>query len=48
MARNGYVRNLVESMLGEVLEVDLDMSEVEWGEYMRVRVQINITQPLQR
>lgn len=47
MARNGYVGNLVGSMLGEVLEVDLEMEEVEWGDYMRVRVQLDITKPLQ-
>ncbi|XP_042942811.1 uncharacterized protein LOC122276999 [Carya illinoinensis] len=46
MARNSYVGNLVGNMLGEVIEVDLEKGEFEWGEYMRVRVLIDISQPL--
>ncbi|XP_042958084.1 uncharacterized protein At4g02000-like [Carya illinoinensis] len=48
MARNEYIRRLVGGVLGEVLEVDLDKGEMEWGEYMRVRVLINISKPLLR
>ncbi|XP_042944586.1 uncharacterized protein LOC122278462 [Carya illinoinensis] len=48
MARNEYIGRLVGGALGEVLEVDLDNGEMEWGEYMRVRVLINISKLLLR
>ncbi|XP_042944768.1 uncharacterized protein LOC122278651 [Carya illinoinensis] len=48
MAQNYYVGKRVGSMLGEVFEIDLEKGEVEWGEYIRIRVMVDITQPLQR
>ncbi|XP_042968967.1 uncharacterized protein At4g02000-like [Carya illinoinensis] len=48
MACNEYIGRLVGGALGEVLEVDLDKAEMEWGEYMRVKVLINIFKPLLR
>ncbi|XP_041001563.1 uncharacterized protein LOC121247253 [Juglans microcarpa x Juglans regia] len=48
MAYNMYIGKLIGGLLGEFLEVDLDEGEMEWGEYMRVRVRLDISQPLQR
>lgn len=31
--------------LGEVVKVDLEENEFAWGEYMRVRVNLDITKP---
>lgn len=48
MAQNEYVGNLVGEALGRVEEVDIEYGEVEWGEYTRIRVCLNITKPLLR
>ncbi|KAF5469007.1 hypothetical protein F2P56_013112 [Juglans regia] len=48
MARNSYVGKLIGSLIGEFLEVDLAKGEFEWGEFMRVRVLLDISTPLQR
>lgn len=46
MARNEYVGREVGMALGSVEEVDLDYGEVEWGEFMSIRVAMDITKPL--
>lgn len=46
MARNEYVGREVGAAMGAVKEVDVDYGEVEWGEFMRIRVTIDITKPL--
>ncbi|XP_042950030.1 uncharacterized protein LOC122282137 [Carya illinoinensis] len=48
IAQNEYIGKLVGSALGEVLEVDLDKGEMEWGEYMRVQVMLDISKPFLR
>lgn len=48
MARNEYTNNLVGMVLGKVEEVDIEHEAIEWGEYMRIRVCLNITKPLLR
>lgn len=46
MARNEYIGREVSMALGSVEELDLDYGEVEWGEFMHIRVTIDITKPL--
>lgn len=46
MAQNEYIGNLVGASLGKVEEVDLPHGDVEWGEFMRIRVSIDITKPM--
>lgn len=48
MARNDYVSGLVGVSLGRVKEINLEYRKVKWGEFMRVRVTIDITKPLIR
>lgn len=48
MACNDYVRGLVRASLGRVETIDLEYGEVEWGEYMQVKVNLDITKPLAR
>lgn len=48
MARNEYVGNLVGSALGKVKEVDIAHKAIEWGEFMRIMVCLNITKPIRR
>lgn len=48
MARNDYIGSLVDNSLAHTEEVDLDEGEVEWGEFMMVRVKLNIKKPLVR
>ncbi|KAF5463985.1 hypothetical protein F2P56_014103 [Juglans regia] len=48
MAQNSYVGKLIGNLIGDFLEVDLAKGEVEWGEFMRVRVLLDISKPLQR
>ena len=38
----------IRSKLGEVLEVDVSESRVQWGKYLRVRVRIDVTKKLIR
>jgi hypothetical protein len=42
------VRELLGSTVGVADEVDMDEEGVEWGEYLRVRIQINLYKPLVR
>lgn len=35
-------------MLGSVNKVDLDYREVKWGEFMRIRITLDIMKPLLR
>lgn len=48
MAQNEYIGNLVGEAIGKVEEVDINYKDVEWREYMRVRICIDITKPLLR
>lgn len=48
MARNEYVYKLVGDTLGQLEEADLDHGEVEWGEFMRLRVGIDIKKRILR
>ncbi|KAF5463103.1 hypothetical protein F2P56_019045 [Juglans regia] len=48
MVRNVFVGKKLGERLGSVEEVDLEKGEVEWGEYLRVRVTFNVTKPLLR
>lgn len=44
--RNEYIGQLIGNSLGQCEKVDLDTSEMEWGEFMYVRVNLDITCPL--
>lgn len=46
MAQNEYVSKLIGGALGQLEEIDLVYGEFEWGEFMRLRVSIDITRPL--
>lgn len=46
MARNEYIGKLIGASLGRVEEVDIEEGAVEWGEFMQVRVHLDITKPL--
>lgn len=48
LARNEYIRNFIGNALGRVKEIDMVPREVEWGEYMRIRVTLDITKMLLR
>lgn len=48
MARNEYISGLVGASIGRVEEVDLEYGEIKWGEFMRVRITLDITKPLIR
>lgn len=48
MAQNEYIGNLVGEAIGRVEEVDINYRDVEWREYMCVRICIDITKPLLR
>lgn len=48
MAHNTYVGEEIGKSMGVVEEVDLEPNEVEWGEYMWVKVKLDITKPLLR
>ena len=36
------------SIVGKVEEVDTDWDGTSWGEYLRVRVHVNLTKPIPR
>lgn len=46
VARNEYIGWLIGNLLGKFEEIDLDNSEVEWREFMCVKVKLDITWPL--
>ncbi|XP_040991016.1 uncharacterized protein LOC121238254 [Juglans microcarpa x Juglans regia] len=48
MAMNVFVGKKLGERLGSIEEVDLEKGEVEWGEYLRVQVTFNVTEPLLR
>lgn len=48
MARNEYIGRITGNSLGRVEEVDLEIGEIEWGEYMLIRVNIDISKILLR
>lgn len=45
MARNVYMGCLIRNSFSQVVEVDREEDEVTWGEYLRMRININITKP---
>lgn len=45
-AKNEYTGNLIGNHIGRVVEVDVEKNEMAWGEYMRIRVSMDITKPL--
>ncbi|XP_035547260.1 uncharacterized protein LOC118348857 [Juglans regia] len=47
-AMNAKVGRLIGNKIGIVEEVDGEQGEVAWGEYLRIRVKIDISQPLMR
>lgn len=46
MARNEYISKMIEASLGKVEEVDLEERAVEWGEFIRIWIHIDITKLL--
>ncbi|XP_042973000.1 uncharacterized protein LOC122304802 [Carya illinoinensis] len=48
IACNEYVGKLIGDTLVKVIEVDVDYDDLAWGEYMRVRLALDITKPLLR
>lgn len=48
MAQNEYIGWLMENALSELEEIDLDHGEFEWGEFMCLRVTIDISKLLLR
>lgn len=48
MTRDSYIGNLIGNLLEQTKEVVLEAREVECGEYMRIRVKMDITKPLVR
>lgn len=47
-AKNEYMGNLIRSHIGRVEEVDIEKDEMAWGEFMSIRVSMDITKPLLR
>ncbi|XP_042988686.1 uncharacterized protein LOC122316216 [Carya illinoinensis] len=47
-ARNDRVGHRIGAKIGRVLEVDLDSGELAWGDFLRVRVSLDIRKPLLR
>lgn len=43
-----YIGQLIKNTLGQTKKVDLEEDDVEWEEYMRIRVTLNITKPTLR
>lgn len=48
MACNKHTSELVGNSMGKIKELYLDVGEVKWREYMRVRIKMDITNPLVR
>lgn len=48
MVRNEYIRKIIGNSLSRVEEVDLEIEEIEWDEYMLIRVNIDISKLLLR
>lgn len=48
MARYDYIGRMIVNSLGNIEEVDLEVGEVKWGEFMRVRVKLDISKTLAR
>lgn len=46
MACNEYIGVLIGNSIGRLEQVDVETGEVVWGEYMRIRVSLDITKPL--
>lgn len=39
-------KELLESSIGKVIEVDVPNDEVGWGQFLKVQIEINLQQPL--
>lgn len=48
VGRNEYIGKLIGTSLGKVEEVEVDNDEVIWGKFMRIRVKMDISEPLVR
>lgn len=48
MTHNETMGKLVRSALGIVEEIDLMEGEIAWGEYLQIRVRLDVTKPLLR
>lgn len=48
MACNTYIGKVVGDSIGQTKEVDMVEGEIEWREYMWVRVKLKTTKPLIR
>ncbi|KAF5451933.1 hypothetical protein F2P56_026987 [Juglans regia] len=48
MARNWKMGHIVGKEVGSVVEVDLEKDALAWGEYLRIRVKLDVTKPLLR
>lgn len=48
MAHNKYVGQKGGATLGSLEEVDISFGEVEWGEFMRVQIRLDISKLLLR
>lgn len=48
MTQNEYIKCLIGNALRRFEEVNLDHGEVEWGEFMHIRANLDITKPLLR
>lgn len=45
---NHFYGNLLGSSLGTVLEIDAEMDDKVWGNFLRVRIEIQLSKPLTR
>ncbi|XVE99180.1 hypothetical protein REPUB_Repub03eG0175100 [Reevesia pubescens] len=43
-----HIGIVIGDSLGDVLEVDANANQISWGKYMRIRVRINVMEPLER
>lgn len=48
MARNKFMGKHISRSLGAIKELDLELGEMEWGEYMWLKVTLDIKKPLLR
>lgn len=43
---NRFYGNLMGGKVGKVLEIEVDDYDTKWGEFLRIRVEINLNKPL--
>lgn len=46
MACNEYIGGLIDNSIRCLEQVDVEIGEVVWGEYMHIRVSLDVTKPL--